>query len=226
MAAWCGCLPAQHRSRESPAGRGPGAEAASRAQPLPCLWPSFQASLEPGAGCWRHAVAQPSAPGRVSICSHLHLLAELVRVSPAGDVSLGSGGELSAVVLASLNDALNTIGIRVSAPSGEGSVPAGRCCPLLAAAGRCSWRFHVSAPSSELASLRCCRGLAGAAGRGSADRTPLGALLAAAAAGRRVTAVVGCPSPATSFRRPRSGGVVHQRWPLSHALLRRRGERR
>ncbi|KAL4458479.1 hypothetical protein ABPG75_013344 [Micractinium tetrahymenae] len=44
---------------------------------------------------------------------------ELVRIDPSGAITLSSGGYHNATTLASLNDALNLIGIRITCPSGD-----------------------------------------------------------------------------------------------------------
>ncbi|KAL4422173.1 hypothetical protein ABPG77_006862 [Micractinium sp. CCAP 211/92] len=44
---------------------------------------------------------------------------DLVRVDPSGAITLSSGGYHNANTLASLNDALNLIGIRITCPSGD-----------------------------------------------------------------------------------------------------------
>lgn len=44
---------------------------------------------------------------------------DLVRVDPSGAITLSSGGYHNATTLASLNDALNLIGIRITCPSGD-----------------------------------------------------------------------------------------------------------
>lgn len=44
---------------------------------------------------------------------------EIVRIDGAGNITLQAGGHLNSVTLASMNDALNLIGIRVTCPSGD-----------------------------------------------------------------------------------------------------------
>ncbi|GAB4823212.1 hypothetical protein N2152v2_010258 [Parachlorella kessleri] len=43
---------------------------------------------------------------------------DIVRVSPSGDITLTTGGWYTPTTLASLNDALNVVGIRITAPGG------------------------------------------------------------------------------------------------------------
>ena len=123
---------------------------------------------------------------------HMHdaPAAELVRISPSGDVMLGSGGVRDATTLASLNDALNLIGIRVTAPGGatsgaDWSISDGRSLTRFfdgvvsgaarveratcGAAGGCGWRRLE-------ACWEWCLGLGRATGAASTAPAPLDGL--------------------------------------------------
>lgn len=63
---------------------------------------------------------------------------DLVRIDGSGNITLTSGGYHNSVTLASLNDALNLIGIRVTCPRWVGAVGGGcaaRAAPICGGGG-------------------------------------------------------------------------------------------